>query len=180
MAMTQSSERMHGGTGKQSRVQCVLTKKKKKNYAHTKVFEMWFGADRNIIQPCPLTLSHQTSHSIHRHPHLFHWSSDSRNAEAPYGSALLLPLPLGWSSWPASPSVQWRRAPSLFQLSTLYIKHFYFELLHWDVQMITDIESLRDAWQTTTNPWIAFNILCSCCCSRIGDYKYQFIYFWLT
>lgn len=46
-------------------------------------------------------------------------------------------------------------------ISNIFTLNCYTEMFKW-----LQTESLREAWQTTTNPWIAFNILCSCCCSR--------------
>lgn len=82
------------------------------------------GIDRNSTPTRPPTPSHQTAHSFFR-PHLFRWSSDYREAEAPYGCALLQ-LPLGQSSWPDSgapphPHTEKSTVRSLFQLSTSYV-----------------------------------------------------------
>lgn len=109
--MTQSSRRMHGGEAKGSvcgdkRVMCGDSKclwpfSLQFRRPVWRSYRTWIGIDRNITPTRPPTLSHQTSHTVF-HPHLFHWSSDYRKAEATYGCVLLplLQLPLGQSSWP--------------------------------------------------------------------------------
>lgn len=86
-------------------------------------FKTWIGIDRSITPTRPPTPSHQTARSFF-HTHLFHWSSDYREAEATYGCCMLLHLPLGRSSWTASaapPQTVRSTVRSLYWLPISYV-----------------------------------------------------------